>query len=258
MSGAIGIIGVGHLAGYLVEGLKRKNPDLDLVLSPRNAAMSRLLADRWGARVADDNGQVVERSSIVVLATRPEQSAAAAAGLPWRASQTLVSVAAGLPAGALAGVAAPARVVRAMPVACAAINESPTAIFPDDLNARALFSRLGVVQAFADEASFEAASVFGAVYGWAFALVAETSGWAARSGLPAEQARTLAALVLRGAAGMALRDPETPLPDILATLATPGGITRLGLDALDERGALAAWSDACEIVLARLREGAGR
>ena len=36
----IGIIGVGHLAGYLVEGLRRASSDIEIVLSPRNAERS--------------------------------------------------------------------------------------------------------------------------------------------------------------------------------------------------------------------------
>ncbi len=253
MSGAIGIIGVGHLARFLVEGLKRNNRDLDIILSPRNPEIAADLAGRFGVRIADDNDQVVALSSTVVLSTRPDQAAVAVRDLPWRQNQTLISVAAGIPLADLRDLAAPAQVVRAMPISCAAINESPTSIYPDDLNARALFSRLGVVLAFADEQSFEAASVLGAVYGWVYALVGETARWTRDAGVPEDEARALVALTVRGAAGMIVDRPDTPIAEMLDSLATPGGITRHGLDLLEDRGALSAWAEACQSVLERLR-----
>ena len=114
--GRIGIIGVGHLAGYLVEGLRRAQDCPEIVLSPRNAEKSGALAGRFGARVAADNAQVVEAADTVVLATRPAQAVQAATRLPWRAGQTLICVAAGIPLGALAAAGGPATVVRAMPI----------------------------------------------------------------------------------------------------------------------------------------------
>lgn len=41
----------------------------------------------------------------------------------------------------------------------------------------------------------------------------------------------------------------------LVGLTTPGGITEHGLKLVDERGALGAWSDACQSVLDRLNKG---
>ena len=62
-----------------------------------------------------------------------------------------------------------------MPVSCAAIGRSPTAIFPENAQARELFERVGSVHVLPDEASFEAASALGAYYAWVFALVGEVS-----------------------------------------------------------------------------------
>ena len=192
MTKAIGIIGVGHLAGFLVEGLNRADCP-EIVLSPRNVDKSRALAGRFGARVAADNAQVVEAADTVVLATRPDQAVQATAGLPWRAGQTLICVAAGIPLGALAAAAGPATVVRAMPISCTAIGESPTSLYPDDNAARRLFERLGPVHALPDETSFEAASVLGAFYGWVYAMLAEVTAWTEGQGVPSQTARDLVA-----------------------------------------------------------------
>ena len=56
----VGIIGVGHLAGYLVEGLRRASQDIEITLSPRNAERAASLAARFGAAVATDNQPVAD------------------------------------------------------------------------------------------------------------------------------------------------------------------------------------------------------
>ena len=257
MTASIGIIGVGHLAGYLVEGLKRAPDCPDIVLSPRNADKSGALAGRFGTRVATNNAQVVEEADTVILATRPAQAVQATSGLPWRAGQTLICVAAGVSLDALAAVAGPATVVRAMPISCAAIGESPTSLYPDDTAARRLFERLGPVHALPDETSFEAASVLGAFYGWVYAMLGEVTAWTEGHGVPPQTARDLVAQTARGASGMILGRPDEPLAAMLESLSTPGGITSRGLEVLEESAAISAWSTACRAALDRTRENHG-
>ena len=248
----IGLIGVGHLASYLVPGLLRGLSAEALLLSPRNQAQAAALAARHGLRIATDNQALVEACDIVLLATRPGQAAAAVAALDWRPGQTLVSLCAGLPLAALD--AGPATLARALPVSSALIGESPTCLTPDLAPVRALLAPLGPVIALPDEASFEVASVPSAFYGWVHGLIAETAAWAERAGLPEETARQLVAQTVRGAAGMILAEPERPIDHMIKTLATPGGITELGLSGLREAAAFEPWHEACDAVLARLKE----
>jgi pyrroline-5-carboxylate reductase len=250
----IGILGVGELASFLVEGLRRACHDDAIVLSPRNRERSKSLAERHGCTVAADNADLVERSDIVVLATRPPQAIDAVRGLPWRDEHVLLSAAPGVALAPLRSAAAPATVVRALPVSCAAIGESPSALFPDEPRARELLGRLGSVHVFPDEASFEVAVSVGVYYAWTFALAAEGTRWAQAHGVAPDAARAFVVESLRGAANMMAVHPEEPLADMLDALATPGGLTRLGLGVMEERGALAAWSAACDAVLARVRE----
>ena len=249
----VGIIGVGHLASYVVEGLCAANDPPDILLSPRNAERASVLSERFGVRTANDNRTVVSQSDIVILATRPPQALNAATDLPWRAEQTLICVAAGVSCAGLSTVASPARIVRAMPVSCAAIGESPTSLYPDDANARRLLTRLGPVIALPDEPSFQAASVIGAYYAWIYALVAETMPWLEASGIPNAAGRSLVLQAIRGATGMMLAHPDDSPADMIRELATPGGISECGLELLEQRGALSAWRDACQVSLARLQ-----
>jgi saccharopine dehydrogenase-like NADP-dependent oxidoreductase len=106
----VGIIGVGHLASYVVEGLCAANDPPDILLSPRNAERASVLSERFGVHTANDNRTVVSQSDIVILATRPPQALNAATDLPWRAEQTLICVAAGVSCAGLSTVASPARI----------------------------------------------------------------------------------------------------------------------------------------------------
>lgn len=258
MSECVGIVGVGHLAGYLVEGLARSGPALELVLSPRNAERSAALAAHFGARVAADNQAVCDAVDVVLVTIRPADLAAVCQTLAFRAGQTVISTAVGVPLSTVAPAVAPATPVRAMPLTCSAIGRSPTLLFPDDPVARALFERLGTVHPVEDEVEFTPASVIAAYYGWVFALMDEVITWCAGAGVPGSTARDLVLETTRGAAEMALLHPERELSDLLDSLATPGGVTRQGLETLARRKSLAAWVEALDEVLARLRdEGRG-
>lgn len=250
----VGIIGVGHIASYVVEGLCAANDPPDILLSPRNTKRASALSERFGVRTANNNRTVVSQSDIVILATRPPQALNAATDLPWQAEHTLVCVAAGVSCARLSTVASPAIIVRAMPVSCAAIGESPTSLYPDDHNARSLLTRLGPVIALPDESSFEAASVIGAYYAWIYALVAETTAWLEAAGVPNAAGRSLVLQAIRGATGMMLARPDDSPADMIRKLATPGGITERGLGLLEQRGALTAWRDACQLSLERLQD----
>jgi pyrroline-5-carboxylate reductase len=255
MSERIGIIGVGHLASYLVEGLRRAEPDLEIVLSPRNVTRSANLAARFGATVAVDNQAVADAADLILLTTRPGDALAAAWGIAFRPGQTVVSTVAGLSLAALRPAVAPATVVRAMPISCAALNQSPTLLCPDRVRARALFALLGQVHLLPDESLFTPASVISAFYGWVYALLDETVAWTVQAGVPAETARSLVLETVRGAADMGLAQPDRDLADMLDTLATPGGITELGLDVLRQWHGLEAWAAALDAVLDHMQGG---
>lgn len=249
---SIGIIGVGHLAGYLVEGLHRASPATEIILSPRNLETSARLADRYGATVAVSNQAVVDTAELVILATRPGDAFDACHALAFRPGQTVVSVAAGLRLQDLLPSVTPAKVVRALPISCMALNESPTLLYPDQPEAHALFGILGQVHVLSDEERFTVASVLSAFYGWVYALLDETVAWTVQAGVPPQTARCLVLETVRGAADMALAQPDVDLATMLDALATPGGITAHGLDTLQETRALAAWTRALQSVLERL------
>jgi pyrroline-5-carboxylate reductase len=249
----VGIIGVGHLAGYLVEGLRRADPELEIVLSPRNAARSARLAARFGATVATDNQAVADAAALILVTTRPDDVLPVCKRVAFRPEQTVVTTAVGVPLSALEAAVSPAVAVRALPITCAAIGRSPTLLFPDHPPARALFELVGGVHVLDDKTQFTPASTVSAFYGWVYALMDEVIAWTVQAGVPSQIARDLVLETTRGVAEMSLAHPEQDLAVLLDSLATPGGITRLGLQVLRNRHSLDAWIEALAAVLDRLR-----
>jgi pyrroline-5-carboxylate reductase len=251
--GKTGVLGVGHLADAVLRGLMRAglSPD-ELLLSPRGLAAE--LHRAYGIPLARDNADLVTRSSVVLLAVRPADAPDALHGLPWRPDHVVVSACAGVSAERLRAAAAPARIVRIMPLTAAQIGASPTVVFPDDPAIRPLLDPLGPVVAVDSEEAFEVATVHAAIYGWVQDLIGRSAEWSGRQGLAPEAARRLSALTFVAAGRLVDEQPE-PVPELLRSLVTPGGITELGLGVLKERGATDAWTAACDAVLARLQPG---
>lgn len=246
-----GIIGAGHLAGFLIQGwCHAGGTGHQIIVSPRGQAAA--YAKRFGVRVGQDNAAVVAEAETVLLAVRPEYAPDAVKDLPWSGNHCLISLCAGVMIEDLSG-AAPARIHRAMPIAAAAIGKSPSALYPAGEGAEALLSRFGPVFPFDNEAQFDTVSVGGAVYGWVHAFIGETADWFKARGLPAETAQALAARLFEAAGAASAETPGTPIAKTLRSLATPGGITEAGLKTLEERDAGEAWRTACDAAAQKMR-----
>ncbi|MHA2224677.1 MAG: NAD(P)-binding domain-containing protein [Candidatus Hodarchaeales archaeon] len=250
----VGFIGVGHLASYLVEGLRKASQTLEIILSPRNASRAANLSRKFNAVVADSNQAVVDNADVILLTTRPADSIVASKSIDFSTEHTVISVAAGLSLKYLETVTAPATLVRAMPISCAAINRSPTVIFPNHVLVHEIFSLIGQVHVLPDEASFTSASVIAAFYGWMYALMNEILTWTIQSGVPPNVSRNLVFETIQGAVEMTLTNSNQDLEKLLGTLTTSGGITDFGLNILQQKNGLIAWKDALEAVRARLLE----
>ncbi|MHA2295906.1 MAG: NAD(P)-binding domain-containing protein [Candidatus Hodarchaeales archaeon] len=253
----VGIIGVGHLAGYLVEGLTKASKDMKIILSPRNRERSARLAKRFKAIVAGNNQEVVDKTDLIILSTRFKDVTSVIKSLSFRSGQTVISVAPYLLIDILKPIIFPANVIRAMPISSVAINQSPTLLHPDHYEARALFSLLGQVLVLKEESHFTSASVIAAFYGWIHALLDETINWTVQTGVPRKIAWNLVLETVRSAVNMNLSQPDMDLGVVLNTLATPGGITEQGLNVLHQQQGLTAWVKALEAVLIRMHDNQG-
>ncbi|WP_425406311.1 pyrroline-5-carboxylate reductase family protein [Hwanghaeella sp.] len=246
----IGFIGVGHLARCLISGfLKSGLPAERLLLSPRG--QSKTISNETGIEVAASNAALVDACDIVFLAVRPANAADAVDGLPWRKDKFLVSACAGVPIAALAARAQAPRIIRVMPVTAAEIGASPTVCYPSAPRIEDLIAHLGPVIPLSGEQHFETATVSAAVYGWVQKLIQVSADWSSSQGLSPDTARQLSAGIF-SAAGQTVAASDEPMEELLHHLATPGGITELGLNHLENHHVSEAWTGACQAVIERL------
>lgn len=250
----IGIIGIGHLGAALATGYARAGMSNEVILSPRNVSKSAALNEQYGIAVAETNDAVIRAADAVIISVRPADMVETIRMLPWRKGQVAISVAAGITAGNLRGAVIPADAARAMPVMASALNQSAVPLYPENQLAIDALSYLGTVTAFDDEEAFNATSALGAWFGWLFQLVGETSETLAADGVDLIKARKVSADMMRAAGGFMADDPERDPKDILIDLATPGGITEVGLRTLKDVQAFEPWDDALKAAVKRLHE----
>ncbi len=252
---AIGIVGVGRLAGFLVEGLRHGGWTAPILLSPRNALRAAELAARFDCRVEADNQAVVDAAPLVVVAVPPRDVLTTIGCLHWRSEQRLVCVAIDVDLAGLRSVAGNAIVVRAMPSAAAAIGLGAVPICPPDAPAEAVLGRVGLVFPVRDEAAFNAATALAGYHLWLFALMGEVAAAGRAAGLPQADAVRMVAELTRSAGALALAaDPTQP---VRAPLDLHGGspdtMTAQGMAVLDAATAFQPWRDAIDRSFRRLR-----
>ncbi|MBT9247732.1 NAD(P)-binding domain-containing protein (plasmid) [Gemmobacter fulvus] len=248
----VGFLGTGSLASFLVRCLSRE-PDVRIMISPRNAARAAQLACDYGAEVGADNQDVIERSDLLMVCLPADAGAEVLAKLQFRTGQVVISAMAGVSHELVTAAVSPACAHLAMmPGHANALGLGPVVLYPSDVQSHALLQRFGPVISVKDEATFTTAATFGAVSGASFAWMVTMIRWFENHGLASDYARKLVAATLQGNAGVLLAE-DTPLDDILAGVATPGGITELMVDSLEKHDALNSWVYGMTDVLHRLK-----
>lgn len=245
-----GIIGTGHLAGFLVQGCRRLGAPYAFTVSPRGAKKAEALAKRYGVAVGASNQDVVDRSDLVVACVRPKDAKAVLEPLTFREGQTVLSLMAGVSHADLAALAAPATPVTGMMNGHAnALGFGATVVYAGNDAAIGFLSHFGSLHAFEDWPSYAVASAMAGVSGTSFGLLIELIGWFKTAGLDDRMARLIVTETVIGSAEVLRRSPES-LETLLTGLQTPGGITEQGNRHLRESGAYTA--------LAEMMDGIGK
>jgi len=242
----VGFVGSGNMAAAIARGWKGEFERM--LFSDSGSGRARALAEELGGEVAS-NGEIATGADFVLLAVKPAALDGVAPDLS--AAERIVSVLAAVPVDRLRAAFPGAEVLRTMPnvgvevrrgVLCVAGEAAP--------QVRAKLDLLGRVVEIAD-ADFDAAT---AVMGCApayFALAVEAIAAAgAADGLDPGLAREL---VVETAAGTAELLRSWDPAELRKAVASPGGSTEAGLEALDREGAAAAFEAAVRASLERMR-----
>ena len=231
------MIGCGNMAGQMLSrwlacGL---DPARVTVLRPSGRPVAE------GVTVVTEYPAQLQPGTAVLLGMKPYQFDAVAAALASVDAPDVlyISILAGLTAERL-GTALDGPVVRVMPNTPVGVGQGVCALYADTRvaeGARAAVARLmaplGLAEWISEEEAFNlvtALSGCGPAYLFRFIDALAVAG--ARLGLPREQAERLALQTVQGAATLAAQTSENP--GVLADrVASPGGMTRKGMDVLD-------------------------
>ena len=246
----IGLLGIGHLAGYLVHGAQGAGHEF--VLSPRNADKAAELAARFGCTVADSNQALVDACDHILVCLPAAKGLEILRGLTFRPGQEVCSAMAGAGLEDVRQAVAPAAaIVSMMPGYANAFSAGPTFLHPPHAEWAAFFAACGPVHEITSAADFETAAVFGAMSGASIFFMRHLVQWYQDQGLDPATARRLVAETLRGNAEVLLQS-DAPLDAICAGVATKGGITEQLTGVLTSAGAFAAWSEGMTAILHRM------
>lgn len=178
---------------------------------------------------------------VVLLGFKPQQLPEAATMVqPFVGPNTLLlSILAGVDIETLRAAFPLARaIVRVMPNLAAALGKSPIALFGDaDSNAReqtdALMAPLGQAEWVVAEDQMDLVTALaGSGPAFVYRFIDALAQGAAALGLPRAQADRLALSMVEGAAMLAAASEHSP-GELARRVASPGGVTQVGIDILD-------------------------
>ena len=258
----IGLIGAGQMAtalacGFINAGLT--TADRLLAADVSEPARQRF-AQATAASTTADNALLVERSDVIFLAVKPQQMAEAAAGLRGKIGpkRLVVSIAAGIRLASLAEwFGQDVRMVRVMPNTPCLVGQGVCAYSlgrnatPDDgaLVGRLLAS-LGTAWQVEETLLDAVTGLSGSGPAFVYVMIEALGDAGVRMGLPQNMAAAMAARTVRGAAEMVLATGEHPAV-LKDRVASPGGTTIAGLQALESCGIRAALMSAVEAATRR-------
>lgn len=257
------LVGCGRLGSALVEGWLATgavDPKDLIILTPSEKPVAEAARAR-GARV-NPPMEALHRPRAVVLAVKPSIWRAAVQPLvgAFDHPDVTVSLMAGVRAADIGGVI-PGVITRVMPTTGIAQARGVAALWADADQwrdeVRPLFAPIADVVELDNEALMDAATaVAGSAPAFIYAFVRAMADAGVAQGLSEEAATRLARGALRSA-GAGLETGEG-LDALIARIASPGGTTRAGLDAMSEGGDAARAAEAAvSAAVARARALSG-
>ncbi len=242
------LVGCGNMVGAMVQGWIAGGiaPSSFTVVNPSPRELPAGVAQ---LRALPETGEF----DAIMLGVKPQKLAEVAPDVERFAGpgSVLLSVLAGVQLETLAGnFPRCAAQVRVMPNLAAALGKSPVALvgsgLDDSARARvdALMGPLGTAEWLAEESLMDLVTALaGSGPAFVYRFIDALAQGAAHLGLPAEQAQRLALAMVEGASALAASSEHSP-GELARRVASPGGVTQVGLDVLDKDNALAVLVEA--------------
>lgn len=255
----IGFIGSGNMAAAMARGWQSAEDarPKKMLFTDSGSGRARALAEEVGGEAVGSNAELVRDSDFVVLAVKPAALAAVAETLP--APRAVLSLLGATPLERLSAHFPDSAVIRLMPNLGVEVRRGVICFaHSDDLDpgivreARTLLSGVARVFELPDDQMDVATALMGCSPAY-FAVAAQAMiAEAVDRGIGPEDAARMMAESLAGTGELLGR--RSPF-EIQVAVASPGGSTEAGLEALEETGGAAAFKAAFGASLTRMRGG---
>jgi pyrroline-5-carboxylate reductase len=243
----VGFVGSGSMAAAMARGWKGEVDSM--LFTDSGSGRAAELAEELGGEAARSNAELAERADLVVLAVKPAKLEEAAAGL--FGAKVVVSLLGATSLEKVRDAFPDAEVIRVMPNLGVEVRRGVLCVAgAESVAARALLEVLGHVVDLPDSQFDAATAVMGCAPAYLALAVEAIAEAGAADGLDPELAREL---VVETTAGTAELLREHHPSDVRRAVASPGGSTEAGLEALDREGARAAFEAAVRASLERMR-----
>lgn len=242
MDTQIGIIGTGSMGGMLIRSFLRGGAATpqNLCAANRTPEARIAIAAETGIQGTDDNRTLVKNSDIILLCVRQPDVVPVMEEVKdlLTEDKLLISVASDVPLSTLEALT-PARVVRVIPSVTSEQLKGVSLIVFSERTTQAdreqvisLFGAIGTPVIISEPDIEPYTTLTSCAPGFFAAMVREFAASAARmTGVPADEAEALARETFIGTAAL-LEIPGTECADIISRVATPGGITEVGVKVL--------------------------
>lgn len=243
----VGFVGSGSMAAAIARGWAGEFEQM--LFSDSGSGRARQLAEEIGGE-AVSNEEIGRRADLVVLAVKPDKLEEVAPALA--AAKEVISVLAVVSVEQLrAAFPGAEHVLRVMPNVGVEVRHGVLCVAGSaSAGAREKLALLGHVVEIPDGDFDEATAIMGCAPAYLALAVEALADAGARAGLDAELARELVVETTAGTAELLRRRHPA---DVRKAVASPGGSTEAGLEALDREGAREAFEAAVEASLERMK-----
>lgn len=263
---SLGIIGIGSMAGAMLDGILAEevlSPENIYVTNKNNDDRLKFLNEKYHVNATRDYSQITSNCKNLLIAVKPKDVAKLVESLKdlVTTDHVIISVAAGITTQYLeAGFDKEISVIRVMPNTSSRVRESATGVAlgryvkNEDIDfAKKILSSIGKVVIVKEELIDAVTGLSGSGPAYVYLMMEAMIQAGVKQGLPRTLAEELTFQTVYGAAKMALNTNESP-EQLIQQIATPGGTTRAGLQALERANITGAFIDAVSSATKRSKE----
>lgn len=245
MNKKLGFIGCGKMASAIIGGvlssdfLKNEN----IIASERTKEQAEIKSNALGIEIVTDNISLVKNSEFVVLATTPNFAEEVLNEIKdtLTADNVLVSICAGVTTSFIESIiGSDKRVIRVMPNTPAMVLEGMSGVCKgksagvNDIKfVIELLSNIGKAIEVPEEQMDIVTAISGSGPAFYYKVINEIARAGEKLGMEYEKALTLSIQTAIGSAKMLLSSDKSA-EELIASVATKGGCTRVGVDYMDE------------------------